>query len=155
MKAQLKKLLADEQPVTLTLLARRIAEQKEETCTQKLQRKVADALTDIAYCDPLGRQHSPYYWTDMEHSLGYDGFRTNTDRTITDVPFIEIMNAMRTVVDQNVAIPSDALIKHTAKVLGFSRMGAKIQEAMEQSLQALLRLGIVEDSDGSVKMVEG
>lgn len=73
----------------------------------------------------------------------YDIFRVPgssaaSKRDIKDIPPQEIMNAALYVLESSISLPKENLIKETAKLLGFGRVGRIIEETIETAINMLL-----------------
>jgi len=151
-KAQIDKIIATEQPITLKLLVKRIAKLWGVRSTPRLQQFVVNCLGNN-YVDALMKKENPYLWTDFEASKDYKQFRTESDRAIDEIPLIEIINAILYAVEQQVAVPLDDLKSLTAKILGFSRQGDKIVSSVERALVILVKAQKI-DIDKEKKIVK-
>lgn len=155
--AQIGKIIAAEQPITLSLLTRRVAELWGVRQTARLSRLVVANLGS-AYCDALQKKEAPYFWTDFETSSHYTQFRTLGDRAADEVPLIEFINAALYGVEQQVAVPLDDLRALAPRIMGFARKSEKVCEAASLAIDILLRtgkLGMAEDNAHTVFLREG
>ena len=107
-----------------------------------------------AYLDPLMFNDFPFYWAEFEPQRDYRIFRTGSDRDITDIPMIEIMNAIRYAVEQQIAIPLDDLRRQTAKLLGYSRATERVLAHIDHAVATLLEDLTLRIDNGFVKMSE-
>lgn len=78
-----------------------------------------------------------------------------TVREIRHVPPEEIHNAMLLVVSQAVGIGEESLMAETARIFGFTRVGAQIKERLSHELKVLRRRSAVEVSGGVVSIAAG
>ena len=152
--AQVTKIVKTEQPITFSLLCRRIADLwKQPRVTPRFQKLIQNHLNK-AYLDPIDRDTAPYYWADFASSLNYTQFRTGSGRDIQDIPLIEVMNCVRTAVEQMVACPLDDLRRQSSRILGYPRLTPKLTTALDRALNQLLKTGVIVVTDGVVKMRE-
>ena len=115
-----------------------------------------DSVKDIAdrqmFVQTLG--NSTILWTDKEHADAFSGYRQAHGRDITEIPLIEIMNAIALTVQEQLSIKTDALTLLVAKKLGFARRGAKVDQALKEGLEMLLNTKCIVESDGIVRLPE-
>jgi very-short-patch-repair endonuclease len=148
-KHQLEELISIEQPITNTLLYKRIAEiWGISRVTSRLQVMINSLLIDT-YKDPLSDSIS-IYWADSEKSINYKEYRLNSRRDIQDIPIIEVMNAALYVLEQQISLPAEDLKRLTSQVLGFSRKGANIDAATSRAVQLLLDQTVIKEKDGQI-----
>ena len=93
-------------------------------------------------------------WTDKACADSFSGYRQAHGRDITEIPLIEIMNAIILTVREQLSIKTDALTLLVAKRLGFSRRGSKVEQALKEGLEALLSSKSILETDGFVRLPE-
>ena len=64
------------------------------------------------------------------------------------------MNAIILTVREQLSIKTDALTLLVAKRLGFSRRGSKVDQALKEGLEVLLRSKSILETDGFVRLPE-
>lgn len=150
-KRQLEQIVRIEQPITNTLLYKRILRiWKLTRVTTRLQGFIDDLLKDV-YKDPLSG-NSIIYWESEEKAKNADFYRINSKRDILDIPVLEVMNAARYAIEQQISMPIEDLKRLTSQLLGFSRKGANLDMVTEQAIQILINRGIFKCTDGMVSM---
>jgi DNA polymerase III delta prime subunit len=148
-KSQLEKLISIEQPITNTLLYKRIADiWGISRVTSRLQAMINSLLVN-AYKDPLSDSIS-IYWEDTEKPINYKAYRLNSKRDILDIPIIEVMNAALYVLEQQISLPAEDLKRLTSQVLGFSRKGANLDAAISRAIQILLDQAVIKEKKGQI-----
>jgi hypothetical protein len=151
-RKQLQDILEVEQPATHNLLCKRIAELWGIRVSPRLQAAVDDALIG-SYID-MTDSDVQAYWRTKEASLDYPYYRTNSNRDVSDIPLIEIMNAVRYAVEQQVSIPQADLLRSATRLLGFARKGASIESQISRAIQKLISNGALVENDGIVTSSE-
>lgn len=68
------------------------------------------------------------------------------------LPQIEIVAALKLVIEQSVRIHSDELIQATSRMFGFQRCGPDLKEVIQQALNSQLPATFVLDADGFVTL---
>ena len=66
------------------------------------------------------------------------------------LPPVEIVAAMKLIVEQSVRIHSDELIQSVSRMFGFQRCGPDLKEVIHQALNSQLAEVFVIDADGFV-----
>lgn len=146
LSAMIKKIVEKEAPISNKLINKRMAKALEPNkMTTQVQALIDGLLSRMNFYREI---NAPFggsiYWLNMKQATDFKTFRTNSGRDITDVPIMEITNAMRYVIEQQIAIDIESLKRLTAKVLGFTRMGANISRATNAALKILNRKGAVD-----------
>ena len=149
-----QKIIDIEQPVTRSLIYKRIADiYRLPRVTSKLESFVAPLLVD-AWRDPASPVDNPTYWRRAEDAEGYIYYREGGDRDISDVPPIEIENAARYAVEEQISIPLDDLKRQTARMLGFGRNIAKVDLTIELAIANLIDKGILTEEQGAMTLAK-
>jgi len=121
-------------------LGTRIQSYIEEVIRLALKESLFSVVQEILW----KREHDPSSW---------DQFRVPhpdaaAKREMEDIPPREIANASFHLLTQCIAIPPDELIRQTAKLFGFSRMGNKVLECGKNALRLL-------EEEGRCTVLEG
>ena len=147
------KILSCEQPMTLMYLCRCMCMHRDSTrVTPTLLASVKDIADRQMFVQTLG--NSTILWTDKEHADAFSGYRQAHGRDITEIPLIEMMNAIALTVQEQLSIKTNALTLLVAKRLGFARRGAKVDQALKEGLEMLLNTKCIVESDGMVRLPE-
>ncbi|MBP5643058.1 MAG: DUF3320 domain-containing protein, partial [Bacteroidales bacterium] len=147
-----KRILKVEQPATESYLCKRFAKVIGfGHAGANVQKAVSNALTEL-YCDPLSVDGIYSFWLDEESAKGYKYYRAPSPRNITEIPAIEIANAIKEVVEEEFSLPKDKIPTIAARKLGFSSAGAKINEVVNAVLETLEKKSVVIISNGLVSL---
>lgn len=150
-KKQLQQIVKIEQPITNTLLYKRILRIWNLTrVTTRLQLFI-DSLLKDAYKDPLSGD-TIIYWEDEEKAKDCDFYRINSKRDILDIPILEVMSAARYAIEQQISMPTEDLKRLTSQLLGFSRKRNNLDMITEQAIQLLIDKEIFSHANGMVSM---
>lgn len=150
-KKQLEKIVRIEQPITNTLLYKRILRIWNLTRVTTRLQVFIDNLLEDSYKDPLSGA-TVIYWENEEKAQDYDFYRINSKRDILDIPVLEVMSAARYAIEQQISMPIEDLKRLTSQILGFSRKGTNLDMATEQAIQILIDKGIFNNMNGMVSM---
>ena len=93
-----------------------------------------------------------FYWSKEQNPNQYDVYRPASGRDAVDIAPEEVRVAVCEVLDQQGALPEDALLGQVAKSFGFSRMRDNIFLAMRRGLQMALDDGKAFVEGGRVKL---
>ncbi|MCQ2220293.1 MAG: DUF4011 domain-containing protein [Prevotella sp.] len=144
-------ILRCEQPMTLTYLCKKV-------CTLRIMPRITPAMlssvTEIAnrtmFVENMGG--TKVVWTDEESRNAFKGYRKNNGRDVTEIPLIEVMNAITESVTEQFSINTDALTLIVAKKLGFTRRGTKVDKALSDALAILIAEGKIVNADGMLRL---
>ncbi|MBO4596837.1 MAG: DUF4011 domain-containing protein [Bacteroidaceae bacterium] len=153
-KRLVSEIVSCEQPITLTYLCRRVCSFRDiQRVTQNVQNGVLDIVGSLGfYIQQKGS--STIIWKSREDAEAFSGYRKNNGRDITDIPIIEVMNAISETIAENLSIGADALTLITAKKLGFTRRGTKVDQALNEALDILTSENAIENIDGMFRIAE-
>ncbi|MBO6299320.1 MAG: hypothetical protein J6N53_10795, partial [Lachnospiraceae bacterium] len=93
-----------------------------------------------------------FYWRADQDPDTYDKYRgadqNGVFRSIEDVPSQEIRAAIRDILEAQVSLSREDLVKTTAKCFGCPRMGSTIEAVIRYALDEGIRRGIFSETDG-------
>lgn len=128
----MKNIISTEQPITFMLLCRRICSLRGSgRVTPTLQRTLS-MYEPYFYKDVNG-----VMWLSKSDSYNYQIYRPNSNRDIIDIPQIELLNAIKESLLEQVAVDEDSLTLIAAKKLGFTRRGTNVETAFKKALEVL------------------
>ena len=152
--SQIDKIIETEQPITNTLIYKRIVQLwKQNRNTPRIQAMI-DQILDQYYVDPYVFNTTRTYWKTEKDFQLFEGYRIHSNRDVLDIPLTELMNAMVYVVEQQISIPKEDCKRVTSQVLGFSHFGSNIDLATEKALSILLERNILEIQNDKVTRKE-
>ena len=150
----IKQILKVEQPATESYLCKRLAKAIGfGHAGANIQRAVSFALSGL-YQDPLSVGGINSFWIDEKSAKGFQGYRAPSPRSITEIPAIEIVNAIMEVVEEEFSLPKDKIPTITARKLGFSSAGTKISEVVNAALVILEKNAAITNNNGLISMNE-
>ena len=148
----IKKILKTEQPVTENYLCKRLAKALGfGHAGANVQRAVSFGLSGL-YQDPLSVDGIYSFWLDEKSANGFKGYRAPSPRNITEIPVIEIVNAIKEVVGEEFSLPKDKIPTIAARKLGFSSAGAKICGVINKTIDLLETQKVVTVANGLVSL---
>ena len=150
----IQKILEAEQPATENYLCKRLAKVLGfGHAGANIQRAVSFASSRL-YKDPLAIGGVYSYWLNEESAKAFQGYRAPSPRSITEIPAVEIANAIREVIEEEFSLPQDKIPTIAARKLGFASAGAKINEVIMVVLELLEKGGEVKINNGMVSLHE-
>ena len=134
-----RRIVKDEQPVTEGYLCKRLTKVLGfGHAGANIQRAVTAAAPRL-YQDPLVLDGMVSFWFDEKSAQGYSSYRAPSPRAITEIPAVEIANAIKEVLREEFSLPADKIPTIAARKLGFSSAGAKISETIKKTLELMER----------------
>lgn len=145
----LRNIITIEQPMEFIYLCRRVnALRGAGRITPTLQRTLK-AYEHGFYIDNFGA-----WWLRKDDSNNYDSYRTNSGREISEIPKVEIINVIRDVLVEQVALDENNLTLAAAKKLGFNRRGANVDAAFKDAMEAMMSAGTIEVVGENIRLKE-
>lgn len=140
--SQVQNLVVVEQPITNTLLYKRILEiWKLKRMSTSLQSLIDDCLVKSHfYLDPISNGQVNVYWANAEKANAFNVFRTDSDREINDIPLNEMMVACVYAIEQQISIGAEDLKKIVSQLFGLSRRSASSDAMVQKAVDELLRI---------------
>jgi very-short-patch-repair endonuclease len=151
-----KQILASEAPIHRNDLDGKIVRSWGWSALTRRGRTHMDAI--IARMASVGevRCQGEFVWRADQDPSTHEGFRTpgtSGPRDADRIPPEEIANAMAAVLQANIAMEEEPMLKETARILGYVRVSAKTMEALKAGLNPLLQRSTVQREAGVIKQV--
>ncbi len=133
-------ILETEQPVNENYLCKMMAKYLGfGHAGPNIQKSVAYAYSKgIIYKDPRAIGGSSCLWLDKKSAADYHSYRSPSPRSINEIPYPEIANAIRELIREEYSLPKSSIPTLAAKKLGFSGAGKNIQTTMNEVLDYML-----------------
>jgi hypothetical protein len=98
------------------------------------------------------RQNGTFvYWRDDQMPEIYKTFRVPMDdeykRNPEDLPKEEIAAAIVEILKNQISLPSEDLIKETARLFGYARLGGNVEQAMRMGIEFALSANMIAQSN--------
>ena len=146
-------ILACDQPMTLMYLFRKLCSLRGmPRVTPTIISTVSDIVNTSLYKQQIGS--TTIVWNSKEDADSFTGYRKNNGREITEIPLIEIMNAIKDSVMEQFSIKTDALTLIVAKQLGFTRRGVKVDQAIKEALEILKSNNEIIEKEGMLHLAD-
>ncbi len=140
-----RRVLEVEGPVAVEVLCRRVAAGFDARTTARVRERVMAIVRRLPKGErPLERDG--FLWPSRLDPDGWRGFRASdaegsAPRDADEIAVEEIANAAAFVLKQQVALPREALVRETARVLGFARVGNKVGAAIGRGVDRMVERG--------------
>lgn len=145
-------ILSREQPMTLMYLCRKISLLRFVKLTPPLISSITNITKTYMYTQRLGS--CTIVWTNKNAASSFDGYRKNNGRDITEIPLVEIMNAITGSIREQFSIKVDAISLIVTRQLGFSRRGPKIELVIKEALEVLKARNKIVEKNGRLHLSE-
>ena len=127
-----------EAPVSESVLTRRVLQSFGiARCGSRLQARMTAILRSL-HLKTTVQAEQVFYWNDVQDPDTYPGLRADGEnensRDAREVPVQEIVNALCCILYDQISMPKDDLIRETARLLGYARMGSNVAAAVEAGL---------------------
>ncbi len=137
--ALIEAVVGKEGPVSLDLVARRVAEHwGVERITFRAVKRI-EGLSGKANVKVVRETDGVFLWTPSQDPKTFSLFRTQ-----------EVANAALHVLEQHVSLPVADLVRETARLLGYQRTGPTVGKAMRGGIGLLVRKGGAKEENGVV-----
>jgi len=146
----LQSVLEQEAPISERLLTRRVVQSFGISRSgSRIQQRTSEILGRMQLiCTKQNDQN--YYWLSTQNPDTYRGFRVSVSgiRDAYDISIQEISNAVCATLEQQIAMPKDDLLRETASLLGYSRMGNIVISSVAAGVEYAVKEGrIAEQKD--------
>lgn len=95
-----------------------------------------------------------FFWREEQHPSVYSIYRSakngNEKRDADDLPPEEIANAVKKILKEQVSLSKEDLIRETAKLFDFSKVGNNVDTAMRQGIQVAVDNGYAKEQNGRI-----
>lgn len=123
----------------------------------RLQARMEDLYSNANLRSTIEANDEICFWPNEVSPDGYSNFRVwtedRTKRNIDELPISEIINAIKFILQQQISLPIEDLIRETAKEFGFARTGTIVKDRMSFAIQAMISNGIGIEENGRIKLL--
>lgn len=145
--ALVRLIISAEQPITFSYLCRRFCEMRGlSRVSPTVQRDVSNTLGSFY------KDGTDTLWLSKSDKNDYANYRPNSDRDISSIPQIELINAMKEVLTEQIAIDENSLRLAGARKLGFTRRGSNVEDAFLAALNLMMETGQVESVGNNIRI---
>ncbi len=138
-----------------TLMKKTFAEWGVSRTTPRMEEAFNRAIEGIS-CKTTRDRDMIFYWRMDQDPDTYDTYRVpaspGTERQAEDICSQEIRSAMKEILEMQVCLSREDLIKAAAKCFGYTRMGTTIDNVFSYALDAGIESGVFKDTDGKLSL---
>ena len=140
----IRDIVSVEQPITVELIERRLDDIRPRFLSRR---------DEIEFCKYFASREfyqdsNGTVWLSEEDSRNYPYYRTMFDREISEIPEIELINAINETLAEQVAICEQDLLRTASKKMEIPRFNPSIAAAFRKALEKMKREGSVVETAG-------
>lgn len=142
--------IGTEAPVRMDTVIKKVISAFDITrVTAKAEERVTNILADLPITDYDG-----FLWQDSELPDSYTIYRVPAEgdekRSMDEIPPQEIANAVREIIKTQISMTRADLVRVTAAVFGYNRIGGAIESAAEKGIAYAIQKGFVKEENGRI-----
>ena len=146
-RQQLEQVITEEAPIKETLLFKRVLNAWNiSRLGNRITARFHQILATMNFAHTSDVDGNICYWKKLEDIKNYKDYRIpNNDaerRGAEDIPSVEIINAMQHILKEQIGIPDVDLIRETARLFGFAKIGSIVEKSLTTALEEAIRMGI-------------
>jgi superfamily I DNA and/or RNA helicase/very-short-patch-repair endonuclease len=152
--SQVKKVLKVEAPISHNLLSKRIL---NAWGISRLGGRLNSYFHDIYNELELNytiQNNIIFYWDFQQEPEKYDLLRVaeydQHKRNAEDIPKEEVKNCIKEILNNQISLPEEDLIKEVAKIFGFNRLGGNVEQSMKFGLDYSLTIGLIDKKNDRI-----
>ena len=153
-KKQISEVLETEWPISKNLLCKRVLNawniSRMGTRISYHLQTLLDEMNLIAIKDA----HREFYWLSQNKPEDYKQYRIPKNdfekRDADDLPPEEVANAVKEILSHQISLTKTDLIRETAKLFGYSRVGTNVEYSIAQGINKAIDLGIATENNGRI-----
>jgi very-short-patch-repair endonuclease len=154
-RARIEAVVRHEGPVSLALLLQRVA---ESWGIQRVAHRVRERIESIVtHAQVRCREHDgrAFLWSlaldpDQYQDFRVPGVDERSRREVEDIPPEEIAAAALAVLAAQVSLPVADLVRETARLFGFQRIGQTVEQYVRAGVKILIERGAAVDQNGMI-----
>jgi hypothetical protein len=151
---QIKKVLEVEAPVSKNLLCKRILSAWGISRNGARLNNYFESLFFEMDIRKNSYDNNIFFWRQEQHPAEYTLYRSAENdydkRGPDDIPPKEIANAVKQVLKEQISLSKDDLIRETAKLFMFSKVGNNVENAMKQGIKVALENKYAKENNGRI-----
>ena len=142
--------IGTEAPVSTDVLIKKVISAFDMTrVTEKAENRVREILAELPVTEIDG-----FLWQNDVMPDSFTIYRTPAEgdekRSMDEIPPQEIANAVNEIIKNQISMTREDLVRVTAAVFGYNRIGGAIESAVEKGIACAIEKGFVKDENGRV-----
>jgi very-short-patch-repair endonuclease len=148
---QIQQVIQKEAPISQSLLSKRILSAWGISRLGVRLKEYLDGLYDSLNLKYTRQNGSVFYWNSDQSPETYNTFRIPENeehkRSAEDLPKEEIAAGMVEILTNQISLPPDDLVKETARLFGYARLGGNVEQAMKTGTEYALQKGMIAENN--------
>lgn len=148
-QSKMEAVIRAEAPISLSMLTRRVIQSYGITRAGSRIQGHLDKLLRRMKLQTTTQEDGVFYWKQDQNPEAYLGFRVNGDgenrRDVRDIPVQEVANAVCVVLQEQISMGQEDLLRETAKKLGYTRLGGNVLSSMALGIRYAQDRGCITD----------
>jgi len=141
---QIQQVIDLEAPINYALICRRvIAAWGISKLGTRIQSRFEQVFSSIKLNTTEDAEHAITFWKNEQNPADYNIFRLPANegerRNAEDIPATEVSNAVAKILSNQISMPEDDLIRETAKLFQYARVGGNVEAAMKKGIIEAIR----------------
>lgn len=138
-RQQLEQVITAEAPIKETLLFRRVlAAWNISRLGSRITARFHQVVHTMQLCHTKDADGTLCYWQKREDADLYKDYRIPGNdaarRAADEIPSMEIINAMKHILEEQISMPAADLVRETARLLGFAKVGSIVEKSIAAAL---------------------
>jgi len=150
---QISEVINNEAPISKDQLCRRVLSMWGIT---RIGNRIGSHFSTLFYQMNLkytGNGEECFYWRDDQNAEQYLNYRVYMT-TASDISPEEVSVAVKEILEEQISLSKSDLIRETAKIFGFSRIGTIVESSMQRGIQKAIDRGFAKEDDERVLLVD-
>ena len=139
-----RNILQEEQPVNLSRIRSCISYMYNISGAAEKLNGIIKTELGKGYIDPSSLSENPTYWENESAAKGYDKFRSCKEREIDDIPIVEVKNAVKQALQEQLSISTVDLLRQIIILMGRQRRTPKSDELISRAISQLEQEGFLQ-----------
>jgi very-short-patch-repair endonuclease len=148
---QIQQVIQKEAPISQSLLSKRILSAWGISRLGVRLKEYLDGLYDSLNLKYNRQNGSIFYWNSDQSPETYNTFRIPENeehkRSAEDLPKEEIAAGIVEILTTQISLPEEDLIRETARMFGYARMGGNLEQVMKMGIEYALQKGIIAENN--------
>jgi very-short-patch-repair endonuclease len=159
LKAELKKIMTVEAPIFEKLLAKRVSDLFNlKRITKKVLNHIEQVM-DINSKNSNYKKVGDFYWLKNQDCNKFNLIRVASvnekhERSIEEIPIIELTNGAIRILEENLSLEKQDLIKETLKLFGISRLTKNNEKYLNEAVELLISKNSGEIENDRISIVK-
>ena len=148
---QIQKVMEIEAPISHALLSRRILNSWGISRLGARLNEYLSTLYSQLQFKCTTQNDVVFYWLNIQEPGSYDIFRIpgedDQKRNAEDIAKEEIANGIKEVLNNQISLPQEDLIKEAARIFGFTRIGGNVEQVMQSGIDYAVEINLIINKD--------